>query len=295
MIEFHKVQLCDKDWINEKLKDKKNLGCDYCFGNIFSYGAQTDVYVADCFGCLAVKTVYTDVDYYYFPVGNGDIASVLNMIIEEAHQSDRRAVLFGMNEEENELLKSLYHGAFESEPVRDEFDYVYLTEELINLSGKKFQPKRNHISFFKRNNIWNYERIEKNSIPECLEMSKKWLEQSNAEYRDDLESELKNIKCAFENYDELGYVGGLIRADGKVVAYTMGEKLNDDTFCIHIEKAFSDIRGASQLINQQFAENELKSYKYINREDDVGADNLRKAKLSYNPVFMVEKYETRIN
>ena len=295
MIEFHKVELCDKNWIREKLKEKKNAGCDFSFGNIFAYGAKTDIFVADCFGCLVIKAVYPDTDYYYFPVGNGDRAAALNAVIDEAHKSERRAVLYGMNEEEKELLNSLYHGAFEVQLNRDTFDYVYLTEELISLSGKKFQPKRNHISFFRRNNIWNYERIEKSSIPECLEMSEKWLEQSNAEYRDDLEAELKIIRRAFANYDELDYVGGLIRADGKVVAYTMGEKLTDDTFCIHIEKAFADIRGASQLINQQFAENELKSYKYINREDDVGADNLRKAKLSYNPVFMVEKYETRIN
>ena len=114
------------------------------------------------------------------------------------------------------------------------------------------------------------------------------------EYKEELEGELKIIKRVFDNYDKLDYVGGVLRVDGKVVAYTMGEPGPKDVFCVHIEKAFSDIRGAYPMINQQFVKNELSSYRYINREDDTGAENLRKAKLSYYPVALAEKYEAKL-
>lgn len=197
-------------------------------------------------------------------------------------------------EEDKELLEKLYPGKFEIKLNRDAFDYVYSSEKLINLSGKKLQPKRNHISYFKKNFNWSYEKITKETIHECLSMSEKWLSENLHKSAEDLEKELKIIRCAFENYDMLGYVGGLIRVDGEVIAYTMGEQLTENTFCVHIEKAFSSIRGAYPMINQQFVQNELSGYKFINREDDVGAENLRKAKLSYAPEILYEKYETRI-
>ena len=97
----------------------------------------------------------------------------------------------------------------------------------------------------------------------------------------------------FDNFDELDIIGGVLKVDGRVVAYTMGEPGSKDVFCVHIEKAFSDVRGAYPMINQQFVMNELSGYKYINREDDTGAENLRKAKLSYYPAFLAEKYEAK--
>ena len=125
-------------------------------------------------------------------------------------------------------------------------------------------------------------------------MSRQWLENNKTDSHEDLINELKIIEAIFESYEELGFVGGLLRVDGKVIAYTMGEELNDEAFCVHFEKAFPDIRGAYAMINQQFVENELSGYKYIDREDDVGLENLRKAKLSYHPAFLFEKYEAAI-
>ena len=83
--------------------------------------------------------------------------------------------------------------------------------------------------------------------------------------------------------------GGILRIDGKIVAFTIGEPICPDTFVVHIEKAYADVPGAYTMINQQFVEHECMDYKYVNREDDAGSEGLRKAKLSYKPVFMVEK------
>lgn len=292
MIDFHKLSLDDEDLIKEKLLNVSGYGCDYCFGNIFSYGFDTETDVALCCDSFVCKTVNGDDAVYFFPVG-GDVKGALEQLIEDSMQY-KSAEIFGLRKEDAELFESIYGNRFPVEPIRDAFDYVYDSENLITLRGKKYQPKRNHISFFKKNFDWSYERITRQNIPECFQMSKDWIEQST-EPHEDIVHELEVIRCVFDNYEKLGYVGGLIRIEGKVVAYTMGEELDDEMFCVHFEKAFSDIRGAYPIINQQFVENELSGYKYINREDDVGLENLRKAKLSYHPAFLLEKYSVTLS
>ena len=295
MIDFHRVTLEDKNWIEKKIKMSENKSCEYCFGSIFGYDAKMKIYVAEYEGCLVTKCVLSD-DFisYCCPVGDGNVGKALDAVIEEAEKSNAKCDIFGMNEKTAIAFNKKYAGRYEAVPDRDSFDYVYLASDLSTLVGKKYQPKRNHISYFNRTFDWTYETITKENIPDCLDMSRRWLEESMSEYKDDLEDELKIITRVFENYDSLGFTGGLIHIDGKVVAYTMGEPLSDVMFCVHFEKAFADIRGAYPIINQQFVKNELGRYTYINREDDVGAANLRKAKPSYHPAFMIEKYSVRI-
>lgn len=293
MIDFHKVELSDITWIKKHLSAKKDIGCEYSFGNIFSYDKKVNVTVADVEECLVIRTNYMGEISYLYPIGQGDEKKALLEIEKDALERNIKCRIVAMNNNDKEVFKQLFGEKYTVYAARDTFDYVYNSDDLINLRGKKYQPKRNHISFFKKNYNWSYETITSENIPECIEMSEQWLENST-QNKDDLSSELEIINFVFENYFQLGYVGGLIRIDGKVVAYTMGEPLNEDMFCVHFEKAFSDIRGAYPIINQQFVQNELSSYKYINREDDVGLENLRKAKCSYHPAFLLEKYEAII-
>ena len=294
MTELHRVRLEDKEWIDKILTDVPFFTCEYPFGNIFSYSAKMLIEVAEVEGCLITKCTQGDSIMYCCPLGKGDMKKAVEFILSDAEKDGREFEMFGISPDSAEFLTEEFAGVFDISLSRDTFDYIYLGEDLISLSGKKYQPKRNHISFFMRNNNWSYERITKENIPECLEMSKVWLEGALEEYKAELEAELKIIERVFDNYEQLGYVGGLLRADGKVIAYTMGEKMTDEMFCVHIEKAFSDIRGAYPMINQQFVKNELSQYKYINREDDTGAENLRKAKLSYYPAILAEKYEAKL-
>ena len=294
MHKLHTVSLEDKNWINDILSQVDFYTCEYPFGNIFSYGAKMEILVGEISGCLVTKCIQDDYVMYCCPVGKGNLKDAFDFILSDAKADGRDFEIFGISPDTADFMSKSYREIFDIFLVRDTFDYLYSSEDLINLTGKKYQPKRNHISYFMKNNDWAYEKITKENIPECLEMSKLWLEGALEEYREELEGELKIIKRVFENYDELDYVGGLIRADGRVVAYTMGEPASKDVFCVHIEKAFSDIRGAYPMINQQFVKNELSGYKYINREDDTGAENLRKAKLSYYPVILAEKYEAKL-
>ena len=294
MLDFHAPTLDDEQWIKEKISQMDFPTCEYSFGSIFSYTAKMYIRVALIHDCLVTKCQFIE-DYieYCFPAGNGDKIRALDFIIEDGIRNGIPFGIFGMNEDDAKLLGKHFSDKFSIFLERDAFDYIYFSDDLINLKGKKYQSKRNHISYFMKNNNWSYETISRSNIAECIEMSRQWLSESNNDMKDELEAEFAIIRKAFDHYERLGYVGGLLRKDGKVIAYTMGEKISDDVFCVHFEKAFSDIRGAYQMINQQFVKNELSGYKYINREDDTGAENLRKAKLSYYPALLPDKYEAK--
>lgn len=291
---FHDVTLEDREWIKQILKKQKRLACEYSFGNIFSYTAKFPILVAEAFGCFVSKCIVDDELMYCFPLGEGDRKAALDFIIEDAQTEGKEWLIFAINEENKEFLLNEFGDRFEIYLDRDGMDYVYNSEDLITLRGKKYQPKRNHISFFEKKYRWTYETMNAQNVFDCVHMSENWLYQSAHEDKTDLEGELKIIRKVAENFDVLQYKGGIIRIDGEVIAYAMGEELTEDSFCVHFEKAYPGIRGAYPIINREFVKNELSSYSYIDREDDVGSENLRKAKLSYYPAFLIEEYEARL-
>lgn len=294
MIDFRTPTVDDRSAVRAAVTAGGRIGCEYSFGNLFCYNAKLPVLIGESHGCFVSKCTVTDALYYTFPVGTGDRAKALADVIDDAERDGRAAFFYGMDESDKALMEAQYPGRYDVRKNRDAFDYLYLREDLASLRGKKYQSKRNHISFFMRNNRWTYETITEENKAQCLEMSRRWLEANVNDERDEVEAELKIITMAFENYEALAFRGGLIRCDGRVVAYCMGEALSDDVFCVHFEKAFADLRGAYPIINQQFVLNELQDFTYVNREDDVGHENLRTAKLSYHPAKFVEKYETRL-
>lgn len=293
MIDLHDVSLEDKPWIDKILENVPFFTCEYPFGNIFSYSAKMNIQVAEYKGSLITKCIQNNMNMYCCPIG-GDIKDGVNFILDDAKKDGKDFNIFGISPNSAEIISREFENELDVYLDRDTFDYIYLSDDLINLKGKKYQPKRNHISYFMKNNNWSYERLTIENIPQCLEMSKAWLKLSHEEYRTDLEAELKIIEKVFKNYDALSYVGGVLKVDKRIVAYTMGERMTDEMFCVHFEKAFADIRGAYPMINQQFVKNELSKYKYINREDDTGAENLRKAKLSYHPAILANKYGAKL-
>lgn len=294
MQQFHMVTLEDKDWINEIFKKQKRLPCEYSFGNIFTYTAKFPIYVTNVDGCFLSKCVIDGKSIYCFPRGDGDTKKAIDFAIEDAEKDGQKCRFFAMQEKDKEFLVAEYPDRFEIFEDRDGMDYVYNSEDLINLKGKKYQPKRNHISFFEKTYHWEYESMNSENVHECVEMSENWLYQSAHTDKTDLEDELEIIRKVADNFDALDYKGGIIRIDGEIIAYAMGQELTEDTFCVHFEKAYPGIRGAYPIINREFVKNELSSYRYIDREDDVGSENLRKAKLSYYPAFLIEEYEAEL-
>ena len=159
------------------------------------------------------------------------------------------------------------------------------------MSGKKLHGKRNHINKFKANyeGRWVYESMTKDNLEDCFQMALRWRNENGCEEDPEKRGEICVTLNALRLFEELELKGGVLRVDGEVVAFTLGEPVCSDTFVVHIEKAYADIQGAYPMINQQFVEHECQNYQYVNREEDTGAEGLRKAKLSYRPVFLVEK------
>ena len=190
-------------------------------------------------------------------------------------------------------LKNYPHANFSVIAERENFDYVYLAQDLINLAGRKFHGKKNHLNSF-RNEYPNarYLPITEEIIPKCREELNVWASKHKRDNPNDpfIGYEQAAIHEIFDHFDRFRLKGGAILLDGKVIAFTFGEKLNSDTAVIHVEKADSNFRGIYAAINQNFVENEWSDMIYINREEDMGIDGLRKAKESYRPVKMVEKF-----
>ncbi len=178
-------------------------------------------------------------------------------------------------------------------------DYIYLSSDLAALAGRKFHQKKNHVNSFRKTYPgYQYLPMDSSMAEECIAFAQNWKDQRElAEEQDDesLRCELCAIKEALNNFDALGIKGGVILIDGKVEAMTFGEQINHDTAVIHVEKANPAIRGLYATINQEFCQREWSNVRYINREEDMGIEGLRKAKESYNPVFLLNKYTTLVD
>ncbi|MFY9198059.1 MAG: phosphatidylglycerol lysyltransferase domain-containing protein [Acutalibacteraceae bacterium] len=289
MREFREPVICDKPKIKEILSKTRQTTCEFCFGNIFMWAPVYGAEISMCEHFFVCRST-DEKPSYSVPKGDGDFTKCIGALHEEALSQGNNLELYAITEQEKEELEILMPGKFSFIESRHNFDYVYSVEELATLSGKKFHSKRNHISYFEKNNNWSYEEINSNNMQECIEMNRKWEAQNIEKNPEGIGREEIAITRAFEHFEELELKGGAIRVDGEIIAYTMGERLNDNTFCTHIEKALSDVRGAYQIINREFARNTISEYEFVNREEDLGIEGLRKAKLSYNPVMLVKKY-----
>jgi uncharacterized protein len=183
----------------------------------------------------------------------------------------------------------------ESEPIRDHFDYIYRSEDLSNLAGRKYHAKRNHVNRFLRTRSLEYRPLTDEYISRCLELTESWCELKHCVEDQSLLGEWEGLREALTHFRELQLHGGMILLGGKVEAVSLGELLNRDTAVIHIEKANPEIDGLYAVINQQFAQVLQAEATWINREQDLGEAGLRKAKLSYFPDHLVEKFKLRWN
>ena len=222
-------------------------------------------------------------------------SAAITKIIEMFKECGQTLKFAGLEKSFIEELAKYPDATFEISSDRDNSDYVYLAQDLINLSGRKFHGKKNHLNqFYKDYPSAEYLPITAEIIPQCREVLKNWYEHHEDSGDIYIEQEKDAINEIFDNFDEFKLKGGAILLGGKIVAFTFGEQLNSDTAVIHVEKADPSIRGAYTAINQNFVKHEWANMTYINREEDMGIDGLRKAKESYHPVKMIEKFTAKI-
>ena len=267
--------------------------CSYLsFANLFIWKDAEDIAFFEYNDLLIVtgKSLYNGKRYFMVPIGKGLCHKVIPML---AANFGEDFSIYGITEQDKILLSEKCSNQLTIVRERDMDNYVYLSEKLINLSGKKLHSKRNHINKFKDKYNYTYERLDHLNIRELLQFKKNWYLEKETDPT--LELEKKAIDNALSYYVELNLICGMIKVDGKIVAFSIGEQLNEDTALIHIEKADISYDGAYAIMNNEFVKNEWSHLKYINREDDMGLEGLRKAKLSYQPDLMVEMYSASIN
>ena len=293
MKEFKKVKLADKIWTDKYIKLENSQGSHKNFTNLFIWEGLFNYRLGEIENYLLVKSKPNgEALRYFFPCGEGELRSAVDYLRADALKENTKLLLVGLTSEQADTLHNLYPGEFSFSEYRDYFEYVYSLEKMATLAGRKLSAKRNHINSFKKNYSWSIEAISQTNLGECWEMNKEWCISNGCVEDFELAQEYCAVKRAFDNFGELGLEGILLRVNDKIVAFTVGEILNSNTYVIHFEKAFTEYRGAYPLINQEFAKIIQEKYpylKYVNREDDMGKEGLRKSKESYYPEIMVEK------
>lgn len=292
MIELKPVEVSDKAWMERYMKEEDSQSADFSFATIFGWNDTFCQRAGEYGGRLILKLCHVSPPIYSFPIGAGDLKPVIDAILRDCGEAKLR--IRGITKENVPKLVELYGDEIEITADEHAWDYLYSAEKLASLSGKKLHAKRNYINrFLAQNPDWSFEPMTEDNLEECIAMNRQWVGMNEDAKNENYSAEIKALKRVFENFSALGLDGGLLRVSGRLVAYTIGEKLSSNTFVSHYEKAFPDVDGAYPMINREFARYIREKYPeviYINREDDMGHENLRKAKQSYYPDGMVEKY-----
>ena len=292
MIEFKPITLEDKKLFENYLLDGKERGCEYSFANLYLWGRQKAAILHDH---LVLFSQYNRRSVYPFPVGFGDKKAVLDTIIADSKARGIPCRITGVNKTEKRILEELYPGMFRFHFDQASSDYVYSINDLADLKGKKYQRKRNHYNRF-RDSFPEYtvESLNENNFSRAKEMVAMWYETRLRENPEsDYHMERAALEKAFRNFQDLDMESLVLLNDEDVLAITFGSRLSPNTFDVHFEKAHWDISSAYSAINCEFAKyirNKHPDIQFLNREEDLGLEGLRKAKQRYYPHHMVEKY-----
>ncbi|MBQ6401729.1 MAG: DUF2156 domain-containing protein [Firmicutes bacterium] len=175
---------------------------------------------------------------------------------------------------------------------RPNYDYIYLTQDLIDLKGRAFHGKKNHLNYFKKTYDYEYVDLTSDMADEAMTFIDEFNQRKDVpdHEMEMLKMEERAMEDVFRNIEAVGYSAGAILIDGKIQAIAIGGQLGGNMITEHVEKANTEFRGLYQAINNEFCRNVASRAKYINREEDMGIPNLRKAKLSYRPCKLLEKY-----
>ena len=288
MIDFQPLTLEQKPYFDKILRTAGPRGCEYSFANLFIWGRQKAAFIEDT---LVLFSQFNRKSVYPFPVGS-QVKTALDAIIHNAAARGIPCRLTGLTQDDCAMLERLYPGRFRYHFDRDFFDYVYAVEDLAELKGKKYQKKRNHLNrFLQEHPQYNVEPISDANMDAAAALAQMWYQKRQQEDpTSDTLMEQAAIKKAFQHFHALDMEGLLLLDAGTPLAMTMGSFLWEDTFDVNFEKAIDP--AAYPAINWEFARYLREKYpklSYLDREDDMGLEGLRKAKMSYMPHHMVEK------
>lgn len=286
---FRELTIEDKPFFDSLLREAQPQISELTFTNLFVWNASEPIRLSRLGEAILVqrKRLRDDKTFLLPPLGKESLARTLETLRTAKLGNNGLPPFYGVTAEQ---LRQLDNGGLRVEPDRDDWDYVYLTSDLADLPGDKYHPKRNFVTRCLTKYNCRYASVGRLEIEDCLQLQTKWCNLRQCNEVQGLEAENTAIKTACEYYEYLGVFGGAIYVDDKIEAFTLAEPLNNETAVIHFEKANPEIEGLYQVINQWFCQKALKTFKFVNREQDLGIPGLRKAKESYYPHHMVEKH-----
>ncbi len=289
-MEFKKLSLEDRELFENYYRSHPQYTSYKSFANLFIWRNFEDIRYSIVEEHIVISGKLPDTIHPYFLLPQADKESLKTVTDALFRSYGTGFHLSCLTKEQKDWLEECYGDQFVFTYDRNADNYYYSTESLASLSGKKLHAKRNHINKFDSLYTWEYIPLDHQTAMECIDIAKDWCLQKNCEKDAMLQQEVKGCIEALMHLEELNLKGGAIRVDGTIVAFSIGERLNDETALIHIEKANTAYQGAYPVINNEFVKHEWADTRYINREEDMGLEGLRKAKLSYRPEFLLEMF-----
>jgi hypothetical protein len=287
---FHEIQPEDARWARPLLEAGGYKSCEFAFVNIYMWSRIYHSKIARFENFVIARSEGRRLHYLY-PAGNGEVEAALDAVLRDAREDGRDPIIFSLDEAGRERLEKHCPGRFRFEKPRAEADYIYLSADLAELPGRKYQKKRNHCSRFERQYPdWSFKEITPDAMGAVSAFNNRWCQLYDNRGDEGIAEEHRAIELACRHYDELKLKGGYLTVNGEVLAFSFGSALGPEMFVTHVEKALYDIPGAYAVINREMARAFCGGYLYINRENDVGEEGLREAKQSYHPVLLEEKY-----
>ncbi|MDP2892546.1 MAG: phosphatidylglycerol lysyltransferase domain-containing protein [Bacillota bacterium] len=292
MLEFKPIELSDKGKIDIFLNEWLFESSEIHFSNLFLWQKSWDIRydIKNGFLFIALDREAREMMFAPISIKKGmDIAAAMREAERYFAGIGQPLSICCVTDELLEQAAGCCSADIEIAIDRNNFDYIYLTEDLSKLQGKKYHSKRNQVKSFMENHRYEYSTLEKEHANGCLELCEKWVRSKNGSMLH-LEEECEAVCRALTNMDTLGFTGCVILIDELVEAFSIGEQIRPDMAVIHFEKANAEIKGLYAAVNMLFAQNRWRGVKYINREEDMGIGGLRRSKLSYHPVKMIQKY-----
>lgn len=292
-INFRRLTIADKALVQSFTFKLRLQICDLNFMNLCSWQFLYDTELA-VIGDWLVFRFYADGHLaYMLPCGGGFPRDILTLLLEDSRQLGHPFLMLGVCEDFVPCIGRAMPGTFHFSHNRDYSDYIYDRNALSTLAGKALQAKRNHVNrFLAAYPDYEFRHLTQQEIPLCRELELRWQhdKQGTNPVAEAYENERRSMNFVFDHWDELDSMGGCLFVNNRLVAFTFGSKINENSFNVCVEKADIRYEGAYAVINRDFVRSLPPEYLYINREEDLGINGLRQAKSSYRPLRLLHKY-----
>ena len=280
------ITLEDKPLLDRLFAELQPRVSELTFANLYLFRKAHDYRLTRVGDALLAQGKGYDGSSYFLPPFGGDIAAATRQLLDEG------LTLYGADDDF--LARHLPVEGLEVVPDRNNFDYLHLKEEMAQLSGKQYHKKKNRVNYFLNRHRHEVEILNAGHLAGALALLEEWGRvRTEIVPRGSVQGEVEGGAEALRLHGELGLSGVVVLVEGVVRGFALGERLNRETAVCHFEKGDLFMEGLYQLLDREFSRLLFTDCKYLNREQDLGEESLRQAKLSYHPVELLAKYRVR--